>query len=145
MRVTGGCRGNERNAGKHAERETRGGSVVKKEKKKKRKKVNKPGPGFLPILLWLPLLSRRGERGRHESRRGRLKPSRDFKSRHVADEWPDETPRDFARQSLGKSGDPAALIHPSSSLPRHPSLFRPITFLPSLYIPSVSRPRGRDV
>jgi len=26
------------------------------------------------------------------------------KSRHVADEWSDETPRDFARQSLGKSG-----------------------------------------
>lgn len=70
------------------------------------------------------------------------RPPRDFKSRHVADEWPDETPRDFARQSLGKSGDPA-LIHPSLLSP--PSVFRPITFLPSLYIPSVSRPRGRDV
>jgi len=47
------------------------------------------------------------------------------KSRHVADEWSDETPRDFARQSLGKSGAP--LIYPSSfvlhSLSLFPSLF----------------------
>lgn len=51
------------------------------------------------------------------------RPPRDFKSRHVADEWPDETPRDFARQSLGKSGDPA-LIHPSLlPLSRHPPCF----------------------
>lgn len=55
-----------------------------------------------------------------EKRAGRLNGGeplnlRDFKSRHVADEWPDETPRDFVRQSLGKSGDP--LIYPSSSSP----------------------------